>query len=342
MLPLSPRRFVLSLLLLGAALILVLAVCASLGSSGYTVLDLARRGAAGAADPSIARTMIMRVRLPRLLLAALAGAALGAAGTAFQAVLRNPLADPYVLGISGGAALGAIAATALGLPALLAWLPIRALAAFAGALGTVAFIFLLSSIGGRIASYPMLLIGVVMNSIYLALILFIETAIEFTRIQGVMLWMVGNVPTESYELIGILALVLVAGVAALTLLGRDLNLLSAGEEVARSLGVTVERTRVAALLLASFVTAAVVSVTGLIGFVGLIVPHVARLIFGPDHRLLVPASALCGALFLMAADTAARTVMAPTEIPVGVITALCGGPVFLWLYRRKRGATYFE
>jgi len=340
--PLTPRRFVLSLLLLGAVLILALAVCASLGSSGYTILDLARRAASGDADPEVARTMILRIRLPRLLLAALAGAALGAAGAAFQAVLRNPLADPYVLGISGGAALGAIAATAFGLPALLTWVPIRALASFAGALGTVAFIFLLSSVRGRIASYPMLLIGVVMNAIYLALILFIETAIEFTRIQGVMLWMVGNVPTESYELIGVLAMIIVAGIVALAFLGRDLNLLSAGEEVARSLGVTVERTRVTAVLLASLVTAAVVSVTGLIGFVGLIVPHVARLIFGPDHRLLLPASALCGALFLMAADTVARTVMAPTELPVGVITALCGGPVFLWLYRQKRGATYFE
>jgi len=135
---------------------------------------------------------------------------------------------------------------------------------------------------------------------------------------------------------------LVLGVAGLSLAGRDLNLLSAGEDAARSLGVTVERTRIVTVLLASLVTAAVVSVAGPIGFVGLIVPHAARLVFGPDHRLLVPASALTGAIFLMAADTAARTVMAPTEIPVGVITALCGGPFFLWLYRRQRGGVYFE
>jgi len=199
-----------------------------------------------------------------------------------------------------------------------------------------------SYVRGRLASYPMLLIGVVMNAIYLALILFIETAVDLTRIQGVMLWMVGNVPTEGYGLIAFLSVLLLVCVIVLAALGRDLNLLSAGEEVARSLGVTVERTRLVAVLVASLATAAVVSVTGLIGFVGLIVPHAARLLFGPDHRLLVPASALTGAIFLMAADSVARTVMAPTEIPVGVITALCGGPVFLWLYRAQRGATYFE
>ncbi|HKN47575.1 MAG TPA: iron ABC transporter permease [Candidatus Polarisedimenticolia bacterium] len=343
--PLDARRLTASLALLGLALVLTLGVCASIGGSRASVLDviLPDRGAvAPDLDPDLARAMILRVRLPRLLLAALAGAALGAAGTAFQAVLRNPLADPYILGISGGAALGAIAATAAGLPALLPFVPVREGAAFLGALLTVAFIFGLSSVRGRIVSYPMLLIGVVMNAIFLALILFIETAVEFTRIQGVMLWMVGNVPTVGYDLIALLSCVLLVGVVAIALLGRDLNLLSAGEEVARTLGVSVERTRIAAVVLASLVTAAVVSVTGLIGFVGLIVPHAARLLFGPDHRLLVPASALTGAIFLMAADTAARTVMAPTELPVGVITALCGGPFFLWLYREQRGASYFE
>ncbi|MFQ5877366.1 MAG: FecCD family ABC transporter permease [Acidobacteriota bacterium] len=342
--PLNARGLLLSLAALTAVLLVALAVCASIGSSGYTAIDLLR-GAGGGADErarDMAAVMILRVRMPRLLLAAIAGAALGAAGTAFQAVLRNPLADPYILGISGGAALAAIAVTAAGLPALLPALPVREVAAFLGAVATLAIIVLLASVRGRIASYPMLLIGVVMNAIYLGLILFIETAVEFTRIQGVMMWMVGNVPTESYRLIGLLAVVLVLGVAGLWALGRPLNVLSAGEEVARTLGVQVERVRVAAILVASLVVAAVVSVTGLIGFVGLIVPHSARLVFGPDHRLLVPASALTGAIFLMVADTAARTLMAPTELPVGVLTVLCGGPLFLWLYRRHRGMTYFD
>jgi ABC-type Fe3+-siderophore transport system permease subunit len=340
--PLTTRRLVSSLGLLTGLLLLGIAVCSSIGSSEYTLLDLLRPAGETSPDPGLAATMILRVRLPRILMAALAGAALGAAGTAFQAVLRNPLADPYILGISGGAALGAIAATAAGLQSAFPALPVRGAASFLGAVATVTVIFALSSVRGRLASYPMLLIGVVMNAIYLALILFIETAVEFTRIQGVMLWMVGNVPIEGYRLIGLMAVVVLAGVALLTAAGRDLNLLSVGEDAARSLGVTVERTRIVAVVLASLTTAAVVSVTGLIGFVGLIVPHVARLMFGADHRLAIPSSALIGATFLMAADTLARTVMAPTELPVGVITALCGGPFFLWLYRTQRGLTYFE
>jgi len=354
--PLSARRLVVSLAWLTLALGLTLAIGASIGSSGHTVLDLfgagSRSGGSGlGADQTadgrddgraMAATLILRLRLPRLLLAAIAGAALGASGAVFQAVLRNPLADPYVLGVSGGAALGAFAATAAGLTTILPFVPVRELAAFAGAILTVGFIFSLSRVGGRVASYPMILIGVVTNTIYLALILFIQTLVELTRLHGLRIWLVGSIPIEGYDVIASLAAVSLACIAAMTLFGRHLNLISAGEEIARSLGVTVERTRLGTLLLASLVTAAVVSVTGPIGFVGLIVPHVTRALFGPDHRLLLPASALIGAIFLAAADTAARTLIAPTELPVGVITALCGGPFFLWLYRAQRGSTYFE
>jgi len=336
--PLTSRRMALSIGWLVAALGLTVAICASLGSSRYTIFDLLRVGG----DRETAQVMILRVRLPRILMAALAGAALSAAGAVFQAVLRNPLADPYILGVSGGAALGAFAATAMGLPALLPVLPVRETAAFLGALTTVAVLFLLSSARGRIVSYPMLLVGIIMNTVYLSLILLIETVVEFSRLHGVRLWMIGTIPIEEYGLIAGLSAVLVLGVAGLSLHGRDLNLMSAGEEAARSLGVTVERTRALTVVLASLITAAVVSVAGPIGFVGLIVPHATRLVFGPNHRLLVPASAMSGAIFLMAADTLARTVMAPTEIPVGVVTALCGGPFFLWLYRRQAGGGYFQ
>ena len=332
--PLTARRLVLSLVALSLLLAATLAVCAGIGSSGSGLGDLFRGGDAA--------TTILRLRVPRLLLAAAAGAALGAAGAVFQAVLRNPLADPYILGVSGGAALGAFGASALGLAALLPMLPVREAAAFAGAMLTLAFLFALSTAGGRVASYPMLLIGVVTNTVYLALILFIETIVELTRLHGLRVWMIGNIPVEDYGLVLPVLVAVVVVVAAITLHGRALNLLSAGEETARSLGVGVERTRTWLVALASLATALVVAVTGPIGFVGLIVPHVARLLFGADHRLLVPASALTGAAFLGAADTAARTVMAPTELPVGVITALCGGPFFLWLYRSQRGRTYFE
>ncbi len=336
--PLGPGRLVLTLGALIVLLGITLLVCASIGSSGYTIIDLFRPNG----DSTTASTMIFRLRLPRLLLAAIAGVALGASGAAFQAVLRNPLADPYILGVSGGAALGAFVATAAGLTALLPIVPVREIAAFLGATLTIGFIFMLSSVRGRLASYPMILIGVVTNTIYLALILFIQTLMELTRLHGLRIWLVGNIPVESYRVILSLGGLVIVGTITITLLGRQLNLLSAGEAAARSLGVAIERTRIVAILLASLTTAAVVSVTGPIGFVGLIVPHAARALFGPDHRLLVPAAALLGAIFLATADTVARTVMAPTELPVGVITALFGGPFFLWLYRSQRGTTYFE
>ena len=332
--PLTAGRLAGALLLLTAALAVTLVAGAAIGSSGAGLGDFFTNDEAA--------TTILRLRVPRLLLAAITGAALGAAGAVFQGVLRNPLADPYILGVSGGAALGAFAATAAGLTAAAPFLPIRAAAAFAGAVLTIAFLFALSRVGGRVASYPMLLIGVVTNTVYLAVILFIQTLVELTRLHGLRIWMIGSIPLEGYGTIAGAAVVTVAGIAALALYGRDLNLLSAGEDAARALGVGVAQTRARVVALASLLTAAVVAVTGPIGFVGLIVPHVARLLFGPDHRLLVPAAALCGAIFLAAADTAARTVMAPTELPVGVITALCGGPFFLWLYRRQRGRTYFE
>jgi iron complex transport system permease protein len=341
--PLTARRLAGSL----SALLLLLTAAATLavsvGSSGLTLLDLARVADGPAtADPEVLRATILRVRLPRVLMAVLAGGALGAAGAVFQALLRNPLADPYVLGISGGAALGYIAAAAAGLHALLPVLPVREAAAFGGALLTVFLIFVLSSVHGRPASYRMLLIGVVLNTIYLALILFIQTVIGVERLHGVLLWMIGNVPSAGYGVIASLALLLTAGVATLAVFGRDLNVMSAGEEAARSLGVEVERIRAFLLVVASLVTAAVVSFTGLIGFVGLIVPHAARLVFGPDHRLSVPAAALAGGLFLLAADTLARTLLAPTELPVGVLTALAGGPFFIWLYRAQGGTRHFD
>jgi iron complex transport system permease protein len=332
--PLTPARLVLSLLLLGLALVATIALCAGIGSSGAGWSDLLRGGDAA--------VTILRLRMPRLLLAAIAGAALGAAGAVFQAVLRNPLADPYILGVSGGAALGAFAVTAAGFGSMAPLWPLRQAAAFAGAILTVLFLFLLSSVGGRVASYPMLLIGVVTNTVYLAVILFLQTIVELTRLHGLRIWMIGSIPIEGYDVLTPLAVLTAAGVAAIAILGRDLNLLSAGEDAARSLGVGVERSRFLLVATASLVTAAAVAVTGPIGFVGLIVPHVARIFFGPDHRLLGPAAALCGAIFLAAADTAARTVLAPTELPVGVITAMAGGPFFLWLYRRQRGRTYFE
>ena len=290
----------------------------------------------GRGAPPEASTILLQVRLPRILLAALTGAALASAGAAFQAVLRNPLADPYILGISGGAALGAILSTLTGGDSPLGSLLARPLFAFAGACLTVLTILALSRSRGVTASTPMLLIGWIFNSFFLALILFLETAVDFSRVRGAIFWLVGTLSPAPYGVLAGLAVAVGAGFTLLWLLSRDFDLICAGEETARHMGCNVERTRVLAILAASLITAAVVAFSGLIGFVGLIVPHAARFLFGADHRLLLPASALLGSAGLVLADALSRTLLAPTEVPVGVLTVLVGGPAFILLYRRHR------
>ena len=330
------RVVLLLLLILAAAMLAALAVGAVRIGPGAILRSLA-----GGDDPRIA-AILWQVRLPRILMAALAGAALASAGTSFQAVLRNPLADPYILGISGGAALGAILAVTSGLEEALPGWPVRPFSAFAGSCATVAAIFWLSRSRGRVASYPMLLIGWIFNSFFLALILFLETVVDFSRVHGVIFWLVGSVSPQSYTVLAVLAALAGGGFLVLLTQARRMDLICAGEDTARQLGADVERAKILSLLAASLVTASVVSFSGLIGFVGLIVPHAARFLFGPDHRLLLPASALRGAAALVLADTLARTLIAPTELPVGVLTVLLGGPCFILLYRRHAAEAYFD
>lgn len=327
---LTTRRLLVTLLLLGGALLVCALIALAVGSSRIALSEILR-AVAGAGDADVS-TVLFQVRLPRILLAALTGIALSCAGCTFQAVLRNPLADPYILGISGGAALGAILSSMVGGWAALA----RPICAFAGAGLTVLAILALARSRGVSASTPMLLIGWVFNSFFLALILFLETAVDFSRVRGAIFWLVGTLSPESYPVLGWLALTVAAGAVTLWLLARSFDLICAGEETARQMGCDVERTRLIGVLVASLMTAAVVSFSGLIGFVGLIVPHAARLLFGPGHRLLLPASALLGATGLVLADALSRTLLAPTEIPVGVLTVLAGGPGFVLLYRRYR------
>jgi iron complex transport system permease protein len=338
---LTPVRLVRVVLLL--LLVLAAAMLASL-AIGAVRMDAGTffRSLAGSAEDSRFSAILWQIRLPRILMAALAGAALASAGTAFQAVLRNPLADPYILGISGGAALGAILAVTSGLENALPGWPARPVAAFAGACATVAAIFWLSRSRGRVASYPMLLIGWIFNSFFLALILFLETVVDFSRVHGVIFWLVGSLSPQSYTVLAVLAVLGGAGFLVLLSQARRMDLICAGDETARQLGADVERAKIISLLAASLITAAVVSFSGLIGFVGLIVPHAARFLFGPDHRLLLPSSALLGAAGLVLADTLARTLLSPTELPVGVLTVLLGGPCFILLYRRRHAEVYFD
>ncbi len=291
----------------------------------------AGRAIFGGAD-AWTRAIVLDVRLPRLLLAAMVGAALSASGAAFQAVLRNPLADPYILGISGGAALGAVVFTALAGSAS-SWLPLgRPLAAFAGAMTTLCVLFGFARRRGRTETTALLLVGVVLNAFDSAVILFLVTAGDTSRFQGVLFYLVGSLAPLPWSSLASVGILVAGGLAVLVLRSHDLNLMATGEETAVHLGLNAERATWTVVVASSLITAAVVAFTGLVGFVGLMVPHAIRAAVGPDHRLLLPASALGGAAFVMLADTVARAALAPTEMPVGVITALVGGPVFLFLF----------
>jgi iron complex transport system permease protein len=268
-----------------------------------------------------------------VVLAALVGASLAVAGTLFQALLRNPLADPYILGVSGGAALGGIIVLALGGALGLGYAAVPP-AAFAGAILTILLLFAVSGGGGRLSPTTLLLTGVVFNAFASAAIVFLASLAGLVEGASIFLWLIGNLSDARFEVAGWVAAFLALGLACAVPLARGLNLLALGEEPAAQLGIDVERMKRILLGATSLMVGAAVSVSGLIGFVGLIIPHLLRLLFGPDHRLLVPAAALGGAAFLVLCDTVARTLLVGRELPVGAITAMVGGPLFLILLRR--------
>jgi len=280
------------------------------------------------------RTILLSLRLPRAILAGFVGAGLSVSGTTFQALLRNPLADPYILGVSSGAAVGAIIAILLGFSTFSFGLP---LASFLGSFLTILAVFYFGRQDGKIHPNTLLLAGVIVSSFLSALIMFFISLSQKEELHTIIFWLMGDFSFSSGRAILIVSPYILSGVFLLYLRSRHLNLILSGEENAVQLGVDVERLKWVSYLSASLVTAASVSVCGLIGFVGLIIPHAVRLIFGPDHRLLIPASALIGASFLVASDTLARTLLAPTELPVGVVTAAFGGPFFMYLLRTRKG-----
>jgi iron complex transport system permease protein len=278
--------------------------------------------------------IILSLRVPRVILAGLVGAGLSISGAIFQALLRNPLADPYILGVSSGAAVGAIVALFLGLSTFSLGLPV---ASFLGALLTVFAVFYFGKQNGKIHPNTLLLAGVIIGSFLSALIMFFISVSQREELHTIIFWLMGDFSLSNVQMIRMIFPYLLLGFLLLYVHARQLNLILSGEEHALQLGVHVERLRLISYLSASVITAACVSVCGLIGFVGLIVPHSVRLLFGPDHRLLLPASALVGASFLIASDTLARTLLAPIELPVGVITASFGGPFFIYLLRTRKG-----
>ena len=278
---------------------------------------------------------ILRVRAGRILVACIVGAGLALAGVVFQALLRNPLADPYILGVSSGGSLGAIIAFILGISSIkgLSTLPFFA---FVGSLSTMFLVYSIARTGGRVPTHTLLLAGVIVNAFFAAIIMFIVSIAKASETQRFIRWSMGNLELVDTQLAIIASTLIFLSGAALYYYAQAFNLFSLGEESATQLGVEVERVKKIAFVLASLITGAAVSACGIIGFVGLIVPHMVRMTIGADHRVLMPASVLVGGAFLIAADTIARTLIAPMQIPVGVVTAICGGPFFIYLLRRGR------
>lgn len=284
-------------------------------------------------------TIIWQIRFPRALLGFLIGASLAAAGAAFQGLLQNPLADPYTIGVSSGAALGATAAILL-LPAGASSQLFIPLFGFLGALVALFSVYQLGRVGGRLPVVTVLLAGVVISSFFSAMIS-LSMLFAGEQMRSIFFWLVGGLGMKGWSYVGLIVPYLLLGLTVLIFLSRDLNLILLGEEEALSLGVEVERVKKIVLVAASLLTAGAVSVSGMIGFVGLIVPHAMRILIGPDHRLLFPAAVFGGGIFLVAADTFARTVLSPVELPVGIITAFIGAPFFMYLLRRHRSKYRF-
>ena len=328
--------FLTALLAVAAGVAVTLgAVWIPLGKSGSVLLHslMGRGGAPDGLDREAA--ILMELRVPRVVSGALVGAALALCGAVLQALLRNPLADPYVLGISSGAALGAVLAILFGLGSIALGGYAVPAAAFSGALLTLLFVYFLARVQGRVPAQTMLLAGFIVSAFFLAIIMFLISWTSDERLFQVTFWLMGNLEYMASKPLAGIFLYLLVGSAVLFSRAKDLNLAALGEETASELGVEVERLKKITFVSASLITGAVVSVSGLIGFVGLVVPHLVRMIWGPDHRFLLPGSALAGAILLVLADTIARTILAPSEVPVGVITALGGAPFFVYLLRRK-------
>lgn len=321
-----------------AILILIMACCVMIGS-GPVSLSNAIEGLKIKDASNMDYQILFGVRLPRVFLAAIIGAALACCGAVLQAILRNPLADPYILGISSGSALGAVIAIIFG--ATFSWLGGSAIGLFAfiGGLISVWLVWLIGyAASGHSAVTSLLLAGVVINSFFSAVIMLLTSVAKSDQLRATVLWLMGSIIEKDIVSLSLSSILILAGLCGLFCLANKLNILTFGDVQAKNLGIETGQVRIIAFALSAFITAIAVSISGLIGFAGLIVPHAVRLVFGPDHRQLLPLCAIIGAGFLVIADTIARTIISPAQLPVGVITAIAGGPFFLILlakYSRK-------
>lgn len=321
------RRAISVLVALFVVLIIVLIGAVSWGAAGWSFGP-----GRGSFD-----IIIWQIRLPRAILAILVGASLAVAGVVYQALFKNPMADPYILGVSAGAGLGAslgimlhVGQNALGFYA-------TPLLAFAGGLGTIILVYQIARVGGRVPMMSLLLAGLALSAT-LAALMSLVMVLGGKDMQTVVFWLMGGLSAATWDKVKMALPFAVVGLAIPFLYVRELDTMLLGEERAQNLGVDTERVRGVLLVAASMMTAAAVAVSGLIGFIGMMVPHIVRLIIGPAHKWLIPASLLSGATLLVLTDTLARSVMRPVEIPVGIVTAILGGPFFLFLLFKKRGS----
>jgi len=324
------RRLTFIIVLLSLLLLAALFLGLAAGSSGFGVSAVIK-SLRGGADGELLNDIIWRLRLPRVLLAALLGATLSLGGMVFQALLRNPLAEPYILGISGGSAIGAIIGILMGL----ARFPGVWLMAFAGSLATLGLLYLMASGRSMLRGNTLLLSGVMVNAFCSAVILFLVSIAQDSRLHNIIFWLMGDLAAATNENVISLSFTVLPCFLVIFARSHALNLLTLGNDMARSMGVNIKATASLLLVVTSLMISATVSFCGLVGFVGLVMPHMLRLVWGPDHRLLAPASILGGATFMVVCDMLARTLPSQGEMPVGVVTALIGAPLFVYLLRKS-------
>jgi iron complex transport system permease protein len=342
----SRRRWLVLIGLLAASVVVIL-LCSSFGAAKISsrdllaaLLQLVMVGRTDGAVDETTGAILFQVRLPRVLMGFLVGGTLAVVGATLQALLRNALADPYVLGVSSGAALGVALAMLMGMGTMLAMVPVLPLWGFAGGVMALLLIYRLAQSRGRLPIHSLLLAGVILNAMLTAVIMFITSIMDPARSAGLMAWLMGSLTPQNWSSLAGIAVYVTVGALSLLYHAPALNVLTQGEDQARSLGIDTDRLKRRLYVLTALLTGAVVSVSGMIGFIGMLIPHAVRMAIGSDHRLLVPASAFVGGMFLVLSDTVARTAFAPAEIPVGVVTALAGGPFFLYLllWRKDRMA----
>ena len=323
---------------LGILLLVSIVLSVMVGSVPIRPQEAIRALVDGGAGPSdTAAAIVRRIRLPRTLLAGIVGACLSLAGLGFQAISRNPLADPSVLGVSSGASFGLMIAMLVGVVGPASNPAVATLFAFAGALLAATLVYAIAHVDGRLPMTTLLLSGVIIGLFFTSCVMLITVLLGAAELQGIVFWLMGNLSPASPGSLGVLTAVLGIGIVALIREAPRLNVLALGEEQALQLGVEAERVKRVVFVAASLITGAAISAAGSIGFVGLIVPNAARLLLGPDNRNLVPMSVLLGGTFLILADLGARTVAGSLELPVGVVTSFCGAPLFVYLLRRHRG-----